>query len=60
MDLQEMSEALIRIDERTKALLERRDDHETRLRGLERWRNFILGGTAVATALLGYIIKMKL
>lgn len=43
---------LSRIDTNVKALIEQREDHEKRIRSLERFRNWAAGvGAAIGTAL---------
>ncbi len=53
----ERSELLVRIDERTKLLVERKDDHEERLRVVEKQVWWFSGGAAVAGTVLAYIGK---
>lgn len=50
---QEQHEMLVRIDERTAALVITIKDHETRIRTMERVRNWFLGIGALITSLFG-------
>ena len=54
---QEQHEMLVRIDERVNDLLGTAKDVETRLRRLERFRNWAAGVGAVISAALGYNLK---
>lgn len=58
MMTQEDRDRLIRIDERTKKLVDGHADQERRIRNLERFRNWAAGAAATISALLG--IKLNL
>ena len=55
--LQETHDAVIRLEMKVDSLLETRVDHESRIRGLERWRWGIPSGliVAVVTGLLALL-----
>jgi len=60
MSDKETIELLIRIDERTKNIDEkiedqnrRMDSHALKIRGLEKWRNIVVGAGSVLGALVG-------
>jgi hypothetical protein len=57
MDQNELIQMIVRIDERTQELLQRRLDQETRIRSLEKWRHVVLGITSAASILVGYFAR---
>jgi hypothetical protein len=52
-----MRDRLVRIEALVKSLHESKGDHEKRLRGLERWRNTVVGAIAVMIFLLTDRVK---
>jgi hypothetical protein len=54
---EEVKLLIARIDERTKVLVDRRDDHEDRMRVLEKQVWWFSGAATIGGAFLGYVGK---
>jgi hypothetical protein len=54
---EEVKLLIARIDERTKVLVDRRDDHEDRMRVLEKQVWWFSGGATMASIFLSYVAR---